>query len=396
MGGRDLNPGEELDPYFGLRDNNYFNRLVRGQIGSVDNINGKVQVDFVEIIGTRPHTVPTLWFSATSRTSAWGRYMPMGGEIVHVGQRNDGTSVIVNYDATATKDGSPGWEEIATAQQEGKTPGFQTWRELKRGEYDFKSSGDAYIHGSNAGVLSLYGGQAYIKLEKEAYRLSSKAATYRYIAGACQIKFGAVYRKETIASSDETPVQPGTFQEFLVDINQILPTGTSSPQSKAKLHFGDILQATTNVPEISTDTGAPLRGRITIGDALNAAQVFKLEIDQLGNVVWNQGATGTLGLKMRAGMFNLEATLDARFNGTTITLGKVGASEPLVCGNLLINALTQLINTVFIANTAAWGIGNLGAPVPLSPAVVTALNTWLSSFVSNQFFNSTKAFTEKA
>jgi len=393
MSGRDLCPGEGDDPFFGLRDSSYFNRLVHGQLKTPDTANGKAQVDFREICGTRQVTVPTLWFSADGRTSAWGRYMPMGGELVHLGQRNDGTPVILSYDATATKDGSPGWSEITEAQKDGKTPGFQNWRELKRGEFDFKSSGDAYIHGSNAGVLSLYGGQAFIKCEKNAYRISSKAATYRSISNTCEMRYGNVYRKLTPVDADEVAVPPGgTLQEFLVDINQMLPGGIAAPQSKAKLHFGNILMPISNIPELSTKTGAPLRGRITIGDVANALPVFTLEIDQIGNVVWNQGPTGIMGLDMTMMKWNVlvgtqttitsTATLDTispkttltaaatfdvispiqTFTGTSIMLGGVAAIEPLLKGityttnlGVLYGQLSASLAAIAASLTAAGG-----------------------------------------
>lgn len=296
MSGRDLNPGER-GQHGDLRDSRaYLSRPVRGQIQTVTPEDGKIQVYTHEVISSRELTVPVLWFSAQGRQSAWGRYMPMGtkrqgdtvygGEMVHITYRNDGTPVFAGYDATATKTGEAGWTELEAAKKAG-TPGFSTFRSLKRGEFDFKSSGDAYIHGSNVGTLSLYGGQAFVKVEKEAYRISGKAGSYVYRSGASTIRFGTVYRKATPASVDESPVALATIDEFMVDVNHMLPAGIPAIQSRAKLHFGNIIDDLTLIPKISS-YGLPVRGSISLGDVSDVLEVFKLEIDAGGNVAWEQ------------------------------------------------------------------------------------------------------------
>ena len=405
---RDLNPGERLG-HGDLRDGvQYLSRPVRGQIESVNTADGKITINTNEVFDVRDTTVPVLWFSALGRKTAWGRYMPMGGEkttvngkevqrggeIVHLLYRNDGTAVFAGYDATATPDGSPGWTDLEKAHKN-KVPGLANFKQLKRGEFDFKSSGNAYIFGSNMGTLLLAGGQSFIKLDGQSYRSESKAAEFHQVSDACETRLGTVFRKLKPNDFSEGVV-PGGYKEFLVDLNNANPAtgGPLTTHSKAKLHFGDILNDTTLVPEIGS-TGSPLRGLISLGDSTSATEVFRFEVDQLGNVSWNQANTGTLGFKMRAQNFDIEASLDARFNGKTITLGKVGANEPLVCGNLLKQALQDMITQIFVNNAASWGTCSVG-PVALNPAVITAANLWLTTEVSNNYFNSTKANTEKA
>jgi len=173
--GRDLLPGEN-DAYGGLRSGQqYHNRLVRAQLSSPDSEQGIVRANTIEVLGTRTVTVPPLWFSGTGRKSCWGRYMPQGGEIVNIAYRNDDSAVIAGYDMTATKDGSAGWSELRRFQKEGVV-GYANFQALKPGEFDFKSSGDAYIFGSQGGTLLLAGGQAFIKLNKKDYRIESKAS----------------------------------------------------------------------------------------------------------------------------------------------------------------------------------------------------------------------------
>jgi len=293
MAGRDSYPGEDSTGYMGTRDGaRYLSRIVRGKLASIDPPNGKGQVNTLEVHGTRNITVPPLWFSGKGRQSAWGRYMPFGGENVHVAYRNDDSPIIMGYDINASGEELPqeGWQQLKKFADDG-IAGFAVFRELRPGEFDFKSSGDAYIHGSNQGTLYLSGGQAFIKLNKQAYRLESKASEYHYSSETAEMRFGTVFRKKVPTDQDETPASSGIYKEFLVDVNFPLPTGTPSVQSRAKIHFGDILDS-TNIPELGP-SGFPLRGKISLGDGADALEVFSLLIDNLGNVNIEQSQPAT-------------------------------------------------------------------------------------------------------
>jgi len=400
------------DPYRGLRDHQqYLSRVVRCQIADVTEDIGKCQIDVIDFPGSRAVTTPVLWFSAVGRQSAWGRYMPMGTEMVDVEFRNDGTATIIGYNANASPDRSAGWPTIKKLQEDGVS-GFATFKPLKRGEFDFKSCGDAYIFGSSGGTLLLAGGQATIKLDRQAYRAEVKASETHLIGsgGTSELRIGTVFRKSKQADAVEV-AQPTdgqlTRQEFLADVNQPLPTGTKSIVSKAKIHFGD-LYTEANEPITNSDSGAKLRGQILIGDEANAQNVFTLEIDNLGNIVWNQASTGSaVGLKMTMQRWNISVSQDTvikssvsmdleaptfTVKGDLLRFGSASSSEPMVCGTLLNAALTNLINTVFVSNAPTFCVGNTGV---LNPTVVTALQTWLQAYVTANYYNSTKAFTEQ-
>lgn len=360
MAGRDPLPGEP-DPHEGTRDGDrYHSRLVRGQISSVNPDDGVATVDTIDVIGTREVTVPPLWFSATGRTSAWGRYMPMGDENVDVSYRNDDSAVITNYDMTATQDGRPGWNVLREFEEAGNVVGFANFRKLKRGEYDFKSSGDAYIHGSNQGTLTLAGGQAFMKLDKQQYRIESRAAEFHQTSETSETRFGTVFRKNVSTDLAETQINSGAFKEFLVDVNASLPSGTASPQSRAKLHFGDILDG-TNAAE-NSQFGSPLRGRISIGDSSDLFEVFKLEIDQDGNVAWAQVPTSPGGA----------LTTEIKVSDTTITInGAAGeffmnlantVDVKVAISDHLETLWMDLVNWV-IAHTHGTGVGPSSPPV---------------------------------
>jgi hypothetical protein len=317
FGGRDTNPGES-DIYNQTRDHaRYLSRVVSGQISDVTPGDGKVTVSSLREAGSFPVTISPLWFSATPSSpitaanpnpppkTAWGRYMPMGNEHVEIGYHNDDTPYILGYNITATEDESrAGYPALRKLQEQGAV-GYAGFRRLKPGEFDFKSVGDAYMHGSAFGTMFIAGGQAFIRLDKQAYRIDSKASEYKFISDTSELRVGTVFRKVNPTDAVETAVPPtGTnisFKEFLVDLNDSI-AGFAAPQSKLKIHGGDILTS-TNTPELSS-SGAPLRFRMSVGDVANATEAFKLEIDALGNIVWDQNITGLNGLSMS--MFKLE------------------------------------------------------------------------------------------
>ena len=363
MPGRDPLPGENETGHSGLRDGTrYHSRIVRGQLASPYPPEGRVQVNTSEIYSTRDATVPVLWMTQQGRRTAWGRYMPIGNERVHVAYRNDDTPVILGYDGTANEDPDKvGWP-IFKKFQENAVSAFSVFRELKPGEFDFKSGGDAYIHGSAGGTLLLTGGQTLIKLDKNSYRQTAKASEYNFTSETSQFRIGTVFRKEIPTDLADSPLAQGIYKEFLVDINQALPSGTPSIQSKARLHFGDIIETPANIPEVGPK-GVPLRARISLGDAGNALEIFKLEIDQMGNVVWEQANNPAATTDMTIGGMNI-AIDGATGNFHIIMTGIPTVSVAIA--NHLQTLWTQLVSklTAFDEHVHPTGVGPSGPPAP--------------------------------
>jgi hypothetical protein len=276
--------------------------------------------------------------------------------------RNDDSAVVVGYDATANEDPDKvGWPIFKRFADEGKSA-FAVFRELKPGEYDFKSSGDAYIHGSSGGTLLLSGGQAFIKLDKQSYRHSAKAAEYNFTSEASELRVGTVFRKELPTDATESPLAQGIYKEFLLDLNQALPTGEGAPQSKVKIHLGDIIETPANIPEIGPK-GAPLRARISLGDAGNALEMFKIEIDQMGNVVWEQANNPAATTDMTIG--NMKIAMDGTLGKFHVTL--TGAPTVAVAiANHLQTLWVQLKSklTAFDEHVHPTGVGPSGPPAP--------------------------------
>jgi hypothetical protein len=347
-GGRDYIPGEK-DQYLDLRDHRrYLSRIIRGQISDVRADVGRVQVKGVIPAIDRPITIKPLWFSASPSDpqdeaskpyTAWGRYMPIGNEMVEIAYRNDDTPVIIGYDITATENEErAGYNKLTEARDNGSIA-YSSFRDLKPGEFDFKSAGNAYIFGSKFGTLFLAGSQAFIRLVGQDYRIESKASEYNFKSDSTQFRIGTVFRKALPTDQKENPVTKldgGTYKEFLVDIADSNASGIALSPSKIKLHFGDILDDTTLEPEIS-ESSKNLRARIIVGsDTLQES--FKLEIDESGNIIWNQNTTtATDGLKLRASPILFNATSGSgtsggivKINNTNINLGAEDAKNKAV------------------------------------------------------------------
>lgn len=375
MAGRDSYPGEDTTGFMGTRDGpRYLSRIVRGQFASVDPPNGKAQISTLEVHSSADVTVPSLWFSGKGRQSAWGRYMPFGGENIHIAYRNNDSPVVVGYDMNAGGEEQPqeGWQQLKKFADDG-IAGFAVFRELRPGEFDFKSSGDAYIHGSNQGTLYLSGGQAFIKLNKQAYRLESKASEYHYLSETSEMRFGTVFRKEKSTDQDETPASAGIFKEFLVDINFPLPIGTPSSQSRAKIHFGDILDS-SNIQELSPN-GFPLRTRISLGDGSDTIEVFSLLIDNMGNINIEQSqASSIVQWKTDQTTIDINGPLGEFF----ISLSGAPSVAVAIADHLQ-TLWTEAYNkmAVFDTHIHPTGVGPSGPPTPLAqfPAWNSAINS---------------------
>jgi len=91
----------------------------------------------------------------------------------------------------------------------------------------------------------------------------------------------------------------------------------------------------------------------------------------------------------------LGVTLEPLFPGAPVKIGSEGANQPLVLGNIIKSALSDLAD--IFTNNPPIGFGNLGAPVPLNPVIVAALEAWVAFYVTNIVTNvvSRNNFTEK-
>lgn len=377
MAGRDRNLGDDDSGNSFLRNHaRYLSRIVRGQIVSLEPEIGRAQLSTIEVFGNRNVTVPALWFSAKGANSAWGRYMPFGGEHVHVAYRNDDSAVVLGYDMTAPgeKQDDGGWPYFKELK-DNNTAGYAEFFNLNPGEFDFKSSGGSYIFGSNAGTLLLSGGQAFISLDRASYKIESKAAGYKYsVIETSNIRFGSVFRKETSLSEKETQLSNGELREFLIDLN--IPVGTSpSPQSLAKVHFGNIVD-NNNLIENSS-YGKPLRMKISLGDATNAVEVFKLNVDNEGNVHIVQLPTASK-VGWQVGLSNISVNgQTGEFIFSTSGVTQVSATIAEYLQVLWMNF--KVLFDAFALHVHGTGVGPSGPPTP-----TMVLPSWDNRINSNR------------
>jgi hypothetical protein len=185
-GRRDIPGDSGLHNVFDHR--NVLNRSVRAQIVNVDAKNGVVVIDYENIpSGGKYITVAPLWMSfpdAKVGNPAWGRFIPHEGDLVRVSFDYDDQPVIIGYDIIASlpdeADGFAGWPAL-NKQYEDAIGGnddkakFAKFIPLKSGEYDFMSSGGAYIYGRDEGTLYMAGGRISVLLSKEDVNLISFA-----------------------------------------------------------------------------------------------------------------------------------------------------------------------------------------------------------------------------
>lgn len=387
---RDKLPGE-TDPFEGTRNApQYLSRIVRGQFTSPDTTNGRTQVQTNEVFSVRDATIPVLWMSNKGVRSAWGRYMPFGGENVHIAYRNDSTPVVVGYDANAP--GEQGIQEgwpFLNSLHEDQAAGYSSFKVLKPGEYDFKSSGDAYIHGTSDGTLFLAGGQSFIRLRKQSYTIESKASAYKYNSETTTYRLGTVFREET-ENEPEVPINSGSLKEFLVDVNVPVPNvGTPSSQSVGKLHIGNIVDDSNT--EEDSPFGAPLRYRLSLGDSTYENEVFSMLID----------SNGDIEIKQLKPVSEDDNTLSWQVGDTTLTVnGSAGeffveqngvATVSVAIADHLEQLWSQLKSGLDTFETHSHPAGSLVAPNgavtgTTAPSTTTiSAPSWDSNINSNKF-----------
>jgi len=181
----------------GLQDETQnHNRTLVGQITSVDNRQGLITVRTVN--GQQfEMPIPLLGFSPQTQLdadgnpvggfrSSWIRYMPQNFDFVKVAFGPDRRPECVGMACWGDLENSPGpigqlggYADVVRAREEG-IPGFAEFRDLRQGEWDMRSRGNAYIYGSATGVLFLAGGGAKLVLNKEDDASRLRATNQRY------------------------------------------------------------------------------------------------------------------------------------------------------------------------------------------------------------------------
>lgn len=276
--GRKLNPGEK-NPTEVMSYDTVHSRTMRAQIVDVNPDDGYVIMDYNGLpAGGKYATVMPLWMSFPEVGGhAWGRFMPQRSDIVKVGFDHDNRPHIVGYDIIAGKssvaDGQSGWPQLNAlharakadpnakvivskngAERKVSIAKYGQFTPLNPGEYDFMSSGGAYIHGNNRGRLYMAGGSVSVSLTKNDLSLNSISQYWSHRADDCTFRFGQVRRTGTNGLDGPVASDPnGELKEFRVSLKASAPTA----MSVADLHIGNVV---TDLGTVETGpTGAPLR-----------------------------------------------------------------------------------------------------------------------------------------
>ena len=273
------------------------NRTIRAQVKLVNADNGYVVVNYENMpSGNKCVTVRPLWMSFPDEkkgSPAWGRFMPQEDDLVRVSFDYDDHPVMVGHDIEASKNGvadsESGWPALHDEYQKvtgksnppPKTAKFAKFLPLKPGEFDFMSSGGAYIYGNNQGRLYMACGSVSTTMVKNDLRISSRAQLWSHSADDCEIRFGQV-RRSTEANPIDSKVASdtnGTFKEFSVQLKTTVSAGVAT--NLAEIKAGNVVDSSGNVVN-SAKSRKPLRYSYRTFDAVGA-QVMQMSIDDAGN-----------------------------------------------------------------------------------------------------------------
>jgi hypothetical protein len=382
MSGRVPNPGEK--DVFSLIDQRAVkNRTLRAQVTAVNYENGVVTFNLDSSpAGGKVATVAPLWASfPMGGGAAWGRYMPQASDILKVSFDYDDSPRIVGYDIAAEKDGMTfgrvGWPALASlhnravgdpstkinvTDSKGNTTQvsiakYGQFVPLRPGEYDFMSSGGAYIHGDENGRLYLAGGTVSVSLVKNDQLIEQYSQCWNHHADDCIFRFGQVRRPDPVDTIDKTVLldQSGTFKEFSVRLKNTITPGTSL--DLATIQLGNVVvdsgQSTEKLNGI--DIGFLLRTFNT------GAQVFQMAADTSGNCQIDNNSS----FVVNAPAIKLQGLNGAPAATHPLILTQVyePAEKQLVNGLVAqINALTSQVNAMAAALTTLGGSFVLEVP----------------------------------
>lgn len=305
------NPGE-TNPFRSFMDRTHiFNRTNIANVTDIDNRNGILTVT----LNGLPHaednkcSVPPLWLSTpSSGAAAWGRYMPMKNDVLKVVSGADDKPYVVGYEpgfahgSKDVEDGLTGWPSLnsiyntASVDPSGRfklanksempVAKFMQFVPLNPGEYDFMSTGGAYIHGSDTGRLYMCGGAASVTLNKADMSIQSSSQIISHTADISEFRFGQVRRQfgidpiEYPLKSDTT----GSNREFRVILKNVMPPGAAV--DCVSLEIGNVATA-QGIIDLSF-YGTPVKYSYRAHNS-TGVQVHRTSVDDMGN--WRMEST---------------------------------------------------------------------------------------------------------
>lgn len=372
-----------------LNPNRPHERILRTQVSTVDSANGVAIVNYDGLpSGGRYVTVPPLWMSFPPDTAgagpAWGRYMPQPTDLLKIGFGHDNTPFAIGYDALAYRDdvadGYSGWPELNRLYAEAATNAsvadnkkkFGQFIPLQPGEYDFMSSGGAYIYGDNRGRLYLAGGSVSVSLVKNEMRLNTNAQLWSHTSESSELRFGQVRRVSDQTTGLESALSDKSLRELKLTLKQ-------SSRKLVDLAVGNVINDSGAVID-STFSQASLLRLATYNDA--SSKLLELNIDSVGNIdISSPTADGGVYLDFSAGKWiskntEVEWNASSKFSVVSpiVNLGSTSPSEQLVLGSTYIPAQMSWATSVNtnILQLAATGSTHAGATTALASILAAA------------------------
>ena len=393
----------------------FFRHVHRARITDVHVDKGTINVQFERLDFGREITIPFMGLSIPPQTSetdknylraSWGRYIPQVGDIVLVAFGPDGAPYALGYhtisyesfdffDLVNDSRGGIGWGDSS-----GRTM-------LKPGDWDWRSArGSALYLGDRA---SLSAGPHGISINKPTADITTATtlAIGKFGTGT-ETRQGGARRRVLPTDTNETDIYNSTgavAQEvnYSVKIGPI-PGGTEI----ARESFGDVIDETTFQPMLG-ESGQFVRRFTLLKDISGLLDVFTQKIDTGGNSVteaqtaikfsWNTPvaawdvknlstkieSTSTIDIKA-TGVMTLEATGAATLKSSasvtleapSISLGQA-ASEPVLKGQTLMNAMSTLLGQMSGDWTALAGVLGIGTN---SVAAITVFLAQLANYMS--------------
>jgi hypothetical protein len=295
---------------------------------------------------------------------------------------------VLGYDVIAGRpdvaNGKVGWPQLrkqyesCTAGTNDERPQFANFTTLNPGEFDFMSSGGAYIFGNNKGRLRLSGGPASITLIKNEFKIDSRAQQFQFVADDTTLRIGQVRRDRPDGTNKPLATDTaGSLKEFNVAVKSSTPT-----LPLATFRLGDV--AGDVVAELSS-SGNPLRCSLeTYGGTTDP--MFGLRIDTVGNTEC-KGKAATLNTEYVATTFKSSAShtvdspsikLGKSATNWLLTTNTYGPAEQQVITQLAaqIQALAAQVAILSAAlGVFAGAVGGALVPIAIPSATMTAAAT---------------------
>lgn len=379
---RSLSPGDELRYRNGLQnESQYHNRTYIGQISTIDTETGLAKVTIGMAGKSEEIVIPLTGLSVNGIKSSWQRYMPQANDFVLVSFGPDNRPVCLGYTAfsynpdveptnarrvSGSKYFNGGYARISELRKD-EVAGFREFAQLKEGEWDMRSSGNAYIKGAANGALIVRGGNSQLIFDKNNYDARMTTGMFEYQDGGTHWRLGDTKRTGDDEARPKPTEEPGKaweldiryqvtpepadtydyyFQERIGDVRDDDGEREEGPHGEELVHRATYRDGKLSSPDtLDTPFTSEIRYEFTVDKAGNMDMTFHEDTEYwtiVGeNLNW-EAETKTLNfdcsetVDINAGtkmVLNAGATAELTAGGT-VWLGSSGVIDPLILSTI--------------------------------------------------------------